>query len=104
MPETRVREFASVLKVNDGQVAVLGGLMEDVSRRDREETPGFAKIPGLGELFRARDYEYQKTELVVFLKPTVVREPNLNADFVAIKPFLERSVGSEEVLESEKQP
>jgi MSHA biogenesis protein MshL len=92
VPETRVREFESVLKVNSGQVAVLGGLMQDESRRDREETPGFAEIPLLGELFRARDYEAAKTELVVFLKPTVVREPSLNGDFVAFKPFLQRNV------------
>jgi MSHA biogenesis protein MshL len=92
VPETRVREFESVLKVNSGQVAVLGGLMQDDSRRDREETPGFAQIPLLGELFRARDYESAKTELVVFLKPTVIREPSLNADFVAFKPFLQRNV------------
>lgn len=86
VPEIQVREMESVLQVGSGQTVILGGLMEDTTRFDRQQVPGAdqvsggASIGGLGELFRFRTEEARKTELIIFLRPTVVNNPTLDSD------------------------
>jgi general secretion pathway protein D len=63
----------SILKVNDNQVAVLGGLMQDSYRNADRKTPFVGDIPILGSLFSAREQETLKTELVIFLRPLVIQ-------------------------------
>ncbi len=90
VPELRVREMESVLRLNNGQIAVLGGLMENNDQADTAQTPGISKIEGVGELFKSRARQSRKTELVIFLRPTVVRNPSLDADLQAYQKFLRR--------------
>lgn len=86
VPEIQVREMESVLQVGSGQTVILGGLMEDTTRFDRQQVPGAdqvsggASIGGVGELFRFRTEEARKTELIIFLRPTVVTNPTLDSD------------------------
>ena len=89
VPELRVREFETMLRVNSGQVAVLGGLMENNNQIDNAGTPGVSKIPLLGDLFKSRSRQYKKTELVIFLRPQIIRNPSLDGDFKQYKTFLE---------------
>jgi len=91
VPELRVREMETLMEVNSGQVAVLGGLMENREQRDNSGTPGLSKIPLLGELFKSRTKQSSKTELVIFLRPQIIRSPSLEQDFRQYKPLLERS-------------
>ena len=90
VPELRVREMESVLRLTSGQVAVLGGLMENNDQADIASTPGISKIGGLGELFKSRARQSRKTELVIFLRPLVVRNPSLDADLQQYRKFLRR--------------
>ena len=90
VPELRVREMESVLRLNSGQIAVLGGLMENADQADTASTPGISKIEGVGELFKSRARQSRKTELVIFLRPTVVRNPSLDADLQPYQKFLRR--------------
>jgi general secretion pathway protein D len=90
VPELRVREMESVLRLNSGQVAVLGGLMENNDQSDDASTPGISKLQGLGELFKSRARQSRKTELVIFLRPLVVRNPSLDADLQQYQKFLRR--------------
>jgi general secretion pathway protein D len=90
VPELRVREMESILRLNSGQVAVLGGLMENNNQVDRANTPILSKIPGLGELFKSRSQQHRKTELVIFLRPLVIRNPGLDGDLRQYRTFLER--------------
>jgi len=90
VPELRVREMESVLRLNSGQIAVLGGLMENADQADNANTPGVSKIGGIGELFKSRARQSRKTELVIFLRPTVVRNPSLDADLQQYQRFLPR--------------
>ncbi len=90
VPELRVREMESVLRLNSGQIAVLGGLMENNDQADDAGTPGISKIEGLGELFKSRARQSRKTELVIFLRPIVVRNPSLDADLQQYQKFLKR--------------
>jgi MSHA biogenesis protein MshL len=80
VPEVQVREMESVLQVGTGQTVILGGLMQDDVRHNREQIPGVDNIGVLGELFRFRDNRSVKTELVIFLKPTVITNPSLESD------------------------
>ena len=77
IPEIAVREIESVLRLRSGEVAVLGGLMREESREAMTGVPLLARLPGIGPAFRYQDRNEDKTELFVFLRPTVVREPSL---------------------------
>jgi general secretion pathway protein D len=80
VPEVQVREMESVLQVGTGQTVILGGLMQDDATFNREQLPGADALGGLGELFRFRDNRTVKTELVIFLRPTVISNPSLESD------------------------
>ena len=74
VPQIRTREIESVLRLRSGQIAVLGGLMEDRIDYKTGRIPGVGAVPLVGELFTERDNAVQKTELVIFLRPVVVED------------------------------
>jgi len=80
VPEIQVREMESMLQVGSGQTIVLGGLMQDDVRRDRDQVPFVGSVPTVGDVFAYRDEEVTKSELIIFLKPTVVANPSLDSD------------------------
>jgi len=80
IPEIQIREMESVLQVGSGQTIILGGLMQDDVRRDRDQIPGLGNIPRVGEAFQYRNEAVSKTELIIFLKPTVITNPSLDSD------------------------
>lgn len=80
VPEVQVREMESVLQVGSGQTVILGGLMQDDARFNREQVPGADQIGSAGDLLRFRNENATKTELVIFLRPTVVTNPSLDSD------------------------
>jgi len=88
IPVIQTREMESVLRVQSGQVAVLGGLMQDASSRVEDTIPGLRDLPGIGQLLEQRRDTNQKTELVIFLRPVVIRDPNLDADYSAYRGLL----------------
>ncbi len=95
VPVIRVREMESVLQINNGQIAVLGGLMQDTVRQDTNSIPLLSDIPVLGDsLFRSRNNEYDKTELVIFLRPLVIRNPSLEGDLAGYRSYLDERVES----------
>ena len=67
-----IRETDSIVKAKNGQIIVLGGLMQDRKREDKVGVFGFSRIPYLGKLFRTDDGESKKTELVILLKATLI--------------------------------
>jgi general secretion pathway protein D len=72
IPIVDVREMDSVLQLRSGQVVVMGGLMQEISRRNRSNIPGFADTP-IDWFFGSRENGTDVTELVIFLKATIVR-------------------------------
>ncbi|WP_428851864.1 type II secretion system secretin GspD [Imbroritus primus] len=72
-PTTNVRSIETNVLVDDGQVVVLGGLLEDTYGNGLEKVPGLGDIPVLGALFRYEAKTRQKTNLLVFLRPYVLR-------------------------------
>jgi len=81
IPEIRTREMESVLKLENNQIAVLGGLMQDVVNNLTDEVPLLAKIPLVGNLFKNRNDTTIKTELVIFLRPAVIHGASFDQDF-----------------------
>ncbi len=89
IPEIQVREMESLLQVSSGNTAVLGGLMQDVIARNSDKVPGLADIPGLGVVFKGKDDSTKKTELVIFLRPTVITNASLESDeLLSYKQYL----------------
>lgn len=71
VPQIRTREIESVLRLADGEIAILGGLMEDKIDYDTGRIPLFGAIPVLGELFTRRENSVRRTELAIFLRPRI---------------------------------
>ncbi len=76
IPELNVQEIDTVVKVNSGQPIVMGGLLQDRITDTQEGVPVMGEIPLLGALFRKQKDLVQKTELVIFLKATILDSPN----------------------------
>ena len=81
IPQTQTREMESVMKIENNQIAVMGGLMQDEVNNLSDAVPGLVSIPGAGNLFMNRNDNTQKTELVIFLRPVVIKEASLTADY-----------------------
>jgi general secretion pathway protein D len=87
IPITQTREMESVLKVASGQTAVLGGLMIDSFEGQRTGVPVASRIPVVGDLFSQRNDLETKSELVIFIRPVVVRDASLDGDLSAYKRY-----------------
>ena len=71
---TNKRSIESNILVEDGAVVVLGGLLSDTYEDSRQQVPGLGDIPFFGALFRNETRNRSKTNLMVFLRPVVVRD------------------------------
>ena len=88
IPIFETRELDSILRVQSGQIAVLGGLMQDQVTANEDTIPGVRDIPGLGQLLSQRRDVNRKTELVIFLRASVVRDPSIGGDYRAFGDLL----------------
>jgi general secretion pathway protein D len=77
------RLFETVLTVDDGEILAIGGLLNDDERRTIERIPLLSDIPLIGELFRSRSRSRSKTNLMVFIRPTILRDRADNAELTA---------------------
>jgi general secretion pathway protein D len=75
-PTTNKRSIESTIVVDDGQIIVLGGLIEDNYLETKSKVPLLGDIPFLGALFRSESRTRKKTNLMVFLRPVVLRDQN----------------------------
>lgn len=80
IPQLQTREMESMLQIDNGQIAVLGGLMQDDINNQTDGIPVLASIPLIGGIFQNRNDTTTKTELVVFIRPTVVKNASLDGD------------------------
>jgi general secretion pathway protein D len=67
------REIKTTVTVKSGEIVVLGGLLDDNERRTIQKIPLLGDIPLLGELFKSRGKSHVKTNLMVFIRPTILR-------------------------------
>jgi general secretion pathway protein D len=71
---TNKRSIESSVLVDDGAIVVLGGLLQDDTTNSQEKVPGLGDIPLFGNLFKSEARSRKKTNLMVFLRPVVVRD------------------------------
>ena len=88
VPVIQVREIESMLKINNGDTAVIGGLMQDQINRKQSGVPLLSSIPLLGGLFSYTDDEYVKSELVIFIRPVVTHDASLTGDLSEYSQYL----------------
>ncbi len=88
VPQIRTREIESVMRVPSGNMAILGGLMEDRINYQNQRIPIAGQIPIAGELVNSRNNLAQKTELVIFLRPVVIRDASLDGDYANMRGYL----------------
>src|ERR1019366_8676148 len=81
IPQIQTREMESIIKVDSGQTAVMGGLIQEQINKQTNEVPLLSHIPWLGNLFQNRNDTTTKTELVIFLRPVVIKNASVNGDF-----------------------
>ena len=92
VPELLVREMESVLRLNSGQTAILGGLMQDSHRVDTNRVPGLSEVARVGAAFRSRRNRSVKTELVIFIRPRVIRTPSVEEDLQDFRSWLPAAI------------
>jgi general secretion pathway protein D len=90
IPEIQTREIESLMRVKSGDIAVMGGLMQDATNNSSDEVPGLGRIPWVGNLFKYKNNTHTKSELVIFLRPVVIRDASLDGDFSAYKSMAQR--------------
>jgi general secretion pathway protein D len=107
---TNTRTITTSVFVNDGDVLVLGGLLDDHMTQNEQRVPGLGKVPGLGWLFRARKSEHDKQNLMVFIRPTILHNA-ADARFTTGEKYsyiqeMQRQMAASPVklLKDEKQP
>lgn len=81
VPVIQARELESIMKVGNGQIAVMGGLMQDSIDNAKDGVPGLSSLPVVGNLFTYRNEANSKTELVIFMRPVVVKDASIDGDY-----------------------
>ncbi|WP_456465033.1 hypothetical protein [Persephonella sp.] len=72
-PVLNIKEAGTIVKVKDGDLIIIGGLIGTEKRKIVSKVPGLGDIPGLGILFRKEEYLKQKKELIIFLTPHIIK-------------------------------
>lgn len=88
IPVIQTREMESLIKVNSGQIAVMGGLIQDNVDDLRDSVPGASQLAGYGGFFGNKKQTNAKTELVVFMRPIVIRDASIEGDYRGYRTYL----------------
>ncbi len=88
VPEIQTSEFETVLRVSSGQTTVLGGLMQDRYETRRDGLPVLSRLPIFGDAVSARNDLSKKIELVVFIRPIVIKDASIETDLSEYRRFL----------------
>ena len=76
VPQVSIQEVDTVMNVRSGQPIVMGGLIQDKTSSIEDGVPVLADIPVMGSLFRTHYDQVRKTELVIFIKATILQDPS----------------------------
>jgi len=91
VPVIQSREMESIMKVSSGQIAVMGGLMQDEVNNNKDSVPVLNSIPLVGNLFNYRNESTTKSELVIFLRPVVIKDADINGDYKEFRASMPNS-------------
>ena len=88
VPVIQTREMESILRVASGNIAVMGGLMQDTVDNLKDGIPLLARVPVVGDVFGYRNETTSKSELVIFIRPVVIKEASVNGDYRNFRSYL----------------
>ncbi|MCX7946180.1 MAG: hypothetical protein N2557_04340, partial [Hydrogenophilus sp.] len=88
LPVTRVRETDTVVRAKNGQIIVIGGLMQDTGEARDASLPLLGDLPLLGELFKHRRNSARKSELVILMRPILANDESLDEELAAARQRL----------------
>ena len=88
VPVIQTREMDSIMRVQSGQVAIMGGLIQDQVSNTEDGIPGVNRVPNFGDLFRQRKDTVIKTELVIFLRPIVIHDASMDGDYRRLRNLI----------------
>jgi len=88
IPVIQAREVESVLKVPSGSIAVIGGLMQDQVKKTSTGVPLLGRLPFIGPAFRYDENETSKTELVIFIRPRIIKNASIDGDLSDFRRYL----------------
>lgn len=88
IPVIQVREIESILQVNSGDTAIIGGLMQDTRDDNNSGVPFLSSIPIIGGLFSYTDNSREKSELVIFIKPVVINHASIATELSDYQKYL----------------
>lgn len=92
IPILAQRELETIIALEDGEIGVLGGLLEDRQTDASNSVPGLSELPGIGKLFQKNNQETRKTEFIVFIKARIIHNPSVRGDYV---DFVDRLPGGD---------
>lgn len=72
LPQVKVREMSTMVEVQDGEMLVIGGLIDSIEGKSESFAPGLGKIPGVKYLFGVEEKKLQRRELVILLTPRII--------------------------------
>ena len=106
VPVIQIREIESILTINSGDTAVIGGLMQDTVNDRSQGVPILSSIPFIGALFRYDDDIREKSELIIFIRPVVIHHASLTGDLSEYQKFLPQPLKSpkKDPLKTHSQP
>ncbi|MBB4822696.1 general secretion pathway protein D [Pseudomonas alcaligenes] len=92
---TNKRAIDTSILLDDGQIMVLGGLLQDSFIQSSEAVPGLGSLPGIGALFRGDRRSRTKTNLMVFLRPYIIRDDSVGRSITMNRyDFIRRAQGA----------
>ena len=94
VPVIQIREIESILTINSGDTAVIGGLMQDTTNDKSQGVPYLSSIPILGSLFSYDNDFREKSELIIFIRPVVIHHASLTGDLSSYQKFLPKPINS----------
>jgi len=88
IPVIQTPEMETLIKVSSGQIAVMGGLIQDRVNDLEDSVPGANRLAGIGGFFANKDQTNSKTELVVFIRPIIIRDASIDGDYRGYRSYL----------------
>ncbi|WP_369434669.1 type II secretion system protein GspD [Psychromonas sp. MME1] len=95
LAKSEVRESDTVVKSKSGDVIIIGGLMSQIEQDVVSKTPILGDIPWLGEFFTNRDKKNEKVELIILVKPQIVKQNTWKQELVKSSELIEKWYPSE---------
>jgi MSHA biogenesis protein MshL len=90
LPTNEIREADSIVRVQDGRIVAIGGLMKQSQTNTGNQLPGTGNMPVASEIFGNKNQRLVKQELVILIKPTIIRgTSDWQADLTATQERLE---------------